>query len=446
MGEGKTDAGVEAAADPRRAERVRRIGEAVDASRDDLVAFLQELVRTPSVTGEEGACQAVVAVQMRGLGLETEVWEPDPAALAPHAEHVGTVADFAGRPNVVGTLRGAGDAGRGGTGRSLILNAHIDTVETGDPARWTHPPFAAEVADGKLWGRGSCDMKGGLATHLFALAAVRHAGLLPRGDVLVESVVSEEDGGAGAAATILRGYVADAAIITEPTRLALIPAQGGSLVFRLHVPGKSAHACVRNEGASAIEAFGHLHRGLLAYEARRNAAIDHPLYAPMANKIPISIGTIRGGAWPSSVPEWLVAEGRVGMVPGEEVATFRREVLDEVARIAAEDPWLRDHPPTVEWFGGQFAPAEVPADAPIARAITGAHAAVAGSAPPVEGATYGADMRHFLHLAGIPCVMYGAGDVRVAHFTDEHLDLDDLVTATKTIAVTIADWCGVVEA
>lgn len=426
--------------DPGRAERVRRILAEVDARRDDQVAFLQELVRTPSVTGAEGDVQAVVAAQMRGLGLETEVWEPDPAEVADQGVSSSEITDFAGRPNAVGTLRGAGG------GRSLILNGHSDTVEAGDPERWTRPPFAAEIADGKLWGRGSCDMKGGLATHLFALAAIRHAGLMPRGDVTVQSVVSEEDGGAGAAAAVLRGPRADGAIITEPTRLAMIPAQGGSLVFRLHVPGKSAHACVRNEGASAIEAFGHLHRGLLAYEARRNAAIDHPLYAPIANKVPISIGTIRGGSWPSSVPEWLVAEGRAGLVPGEDVATFREELLAEVARIANEDPWLREHPPTLEWFGGQFAPAEVPADAPIARLISDAHATVTGSEPPVEAATYGADMRHFLHLADIPCVMYGAGDVRVAHFTDEHVDLDNLVTATKTIAVAIADWCGVVEA
>ena len=422
-------------------DRTERIGAAVDALCDDLIGLIQALVRVPSLTGIEGAVQEVVAARMRADGLETEVWEPDPVALAPYADEVGAFAPgaFAGRPNVVGTHRGSGADG----GRSLILCAHVDTVETGDPDRWSHPPFAAEIADGRLYGRGACDMKAGLATHLIALAAVRAAGYTPRGDVIIQSVVSEEDGGAGALAAVLRGPRADAAIITEPTRLAVVPAQGGSLVFRLHVPGRSAHACVRNEGASAIEHFATLHRALLAFEARRNAAIDHPLYAHIANKIPINIGTLRAGSWPSSVPEWLEAEGRAGLVPGEELDAFRAELVAEIARAADADPFLADHPPRVEWFSGQFAPAEVPADAPLIGLLQRAHETVTGSVPAIEGVTYGADMRHYLRAGAIPCVMYGAGDVRLAHHTDESVPLADVVTATKTIALAIAAWCGV---
>src|SRR5215203_2070797 len=286
-----------------------RIAAAVDAERDRVIADLQALVRVPSLTGEEGAAQAIVAALMERDGLEVDLWEPDPAELAPYADHVGFFESLAGRPNVVGTLKGAG------TGRSLILNAHIDTVETGDPARWTYPPFSGALIDGKIYGRGSLDMKGGLITNMTALRALRAAGLTPQGDVYVESVISEEDGGAGALAAILRGYRADAAIITEPTQLETVIAQGGSLVFRLHIEGRSAHAAVRDDGISAIEKFPLLHRALLDFEAERNQTLDHPLYAHLANKIPINIGTIRGGSWPSSVPEWLYAEGRAGLVP-----------------------------------------------------------------------------------------------------------------------------------
>ncbi|CAA9565707.1 MAG: Acetylornithine deacetylase, partial [uncultured Thermomicrobiales bacterium] len=176
--------------DEARARRIERIVAAVEERRDHLIALIQDLVRIASLTGEEGTIQATVAARMRDDGLETDVWEPDPAELAPYAEHVGASDSFAGRPNVVGTLRGTGG------GRSLILNAHIDTVEPGDPATWTHPAFGAEIADGKVYGRGSCDMKAGLATNLVALVAVRAAGFAPRGDVIVQSVVSEEDGGA----------------------------------------------------------------------------------------------------------------------------------------------------------------------------------------------------------------------------------------------------------
>jgi len=286
-------------------------------------------------------------------------------------------------------------------------------------------------------------MKAGLVTNLFAVAALRQAGLAPRGTVIVESVISEEDGGAGALATILRGYRADAAVITEPTRLAVVPAQGGSLVFRLTVPGRSAHACVRDEGVNSIEKFALIHHELLKFEAERNAAINHPLYHSIANKIPINIGTIKGGNWPSSVPESVVAEGRAGLVPGESVDAFKEAFIARINVAADSDPWLRGHRPRIEWFSGQFAPAEIEQRHPLVTALSAAHEHVTGDQPGVEGVTYGADMRHFLNAGEIPCVMYGAGDVRLAHFSDEYIELDDFLTATKTIALLIADWCGV---
>ncbi len=425
------------------AERRRvQIGEGVNGLAGDLVTFLQDLVRTPSLTGAEGPVQAVVGRQMRALGLETEVWEPDAATLAPYADHVGAFEPgaFAGRPNVVGRARGTGG------GRSLTLNAHIDTVETGDPERWSHPPFAAEIAGGLLYGRGACDMKAGLATNLFALAAVHAAGITLRGDVTVQSVISEEDGGAGALAAVLRCGPSDGAIITEPTRRAVVAAQGGSLVFRLHVEGQSAHACVRDEGVSAIERFAAIHQALIAFEARRNASINHPLYAHIANKIPINIGVIHAGSWPSSVPESLIAEGRAGLVPSEGLDTFREEFAREVIGAGGDDAFSQSHPPRVEWFSGQFAPAELPADAPLVTLLRNAHSAIEGEPPPVEGVTYGADMRHFLHFGNTPCVMYGAGDVRLAHHTDESIPLAEVIAATKTLALAIVEWCGAASA
>lgn len=415
---------------------IARILTAVDNRGPEMIAFLQDIVRVPSVTGEEGAVQQAVAATMSELGLAVDLWVPSVEELAPHALRVGEFSSFSGRPNVVGTLHGTGG------GKSLILNAHIDVVDAGDPTRWTHHPFAAEIHEGRLYGRGACDMKAGLAANLFALAAVKDAGVGLRGDVFVESVISEEDGGAGTLATILRGYRADAAIITEPTHLAVVPAQGGSLVFRLHVPGRSAHGCARDEGVSAVEKFSYLHRALLDFEAERNAAIDHPLYAGTANKIPISIGVVRSGAWPSSVPESLIAEGRAGLVPGESLDSICTAFVDAIDWAADADPWLREHRPTVEWFSGQFEPAEVSVDAPVVTLLREAHRSATGDIARVEAVTYGADMRHFVNFAGIPCAMYGAGDVRLAHFTDESVPLDDVLTVARTIAVAIARFCG----
>jgi len=378
----------------------------------------------------------LVAEEMRSLGFDVDVWEPSASELAPFADHVGEFETLAGRPNVVGTWPGTGN------GRSLILNSHIDTVEPGDPSVWSSPAYDAAIAGRSIVGRGALDMKGGLATNLIALSVLRELGFTPGGDIHIESVISEEDGGAGTLATILRGYQADAAIITEPTNLAVVIAQGGSLVFRVRVQGRSAHAAVRNEGVSAFEKFIPIWNALNAFEAGRNSTISHPLYQGMANKIPINIGVVKCGTWPSSVPEWLIAEGRAGLVPGEDVTEFKSALIQAVNVAAAADPWLAAHPPVVEWFSGQFAPAEVPASDPIVSAIANAHLAVTGEAPPLEAVTYGADMRHFITFGGTSCIMYGAGDVRLAHGANEAISIDDLLIATVTIATSITTWCG----
>lgn len=404
---------------------------------DEEVAFLQQLVRIPSVTGDEFAVQQAIWDRFRAANLDTRVEEPQNADLAPWAEHITAVPSYHHRPNVIGIRRGSGG------GRSLILNAHIDTVELGDREHWNLDPLGGDVVDGRLYGRGSCDMKGGLVSNFFALLALEHAGYAPQGDVILESTVSEEDGGAGALSAVLTGPKADAVIISEPTQRAIIPAQGGSLMFRIFVEGRSAHACMRNEGQSAIESWAVLHQGLLAFEDRRNREITDPLYAMYANKIPINVGTLRSGNWPSSVPEWLVAEGRAGMVPGEDLEGFKRRFRDEVAAIASRDPWLSDHPPRIEWMDGQFAAAGIASDHPLVGTIAAAHREQSGSDPTIEGVTYGADMRHYILAGDMPCLLYGAGDVRLAHAPNESIPIEELLGATATLALTIAKWCGV---
>ncbi|HEV8043584.1 MAG TPA: M20/M25/M40 family metallo-hydrolase, partial [Rubrobacter sp.] len=222
---------------------------AVEARREDAVRLLQDLVRAPSVTGQEGAVGEVVERAFGERGLEVDRWEATPEEVEPYLDHVGEQESYDNRPNVAGVRRGAGG------GASILLNAHTDTVAPGDPAAWSDDPFSGAVEGDLLYGRGSCDMKGGLVTYLVALDALSDLGVRLRGDVTVAATVGEENGGLGALSTVLRGYRADAALITEPTRLALVPAQGGSLVFRLTLAGRSAHAAVREEGVSALEKF-----------------------------------------------------------------------------------------------------------------------------------------------------------------------------------------------
>lgn len=418
-------------------ERVKDISQTIDANRDAAIDMLRALVQAPSITGAEEPAQDVVEKLFRARGLEIDRWEATPEEIEPYYWHVGEETVFAGRPNV------AGKRASSGKGRSILLNAHMDTVDYGDESLWTYPPLSGSVDGDLLYGRGSCDMKGGLVTYLLALGALDQLGIQLAGEVTIAATVGEENGGVGALSTILRGYRADAALITEPTRLALVPAQGGSLVLRLTIRGKSAHGAVRDQGVSAIEKFIPIFQDLLAFEKERNESLRHPLYAHLSNKIPISFGVVRAGTWASTVPEELVAEGRIGLIPGEDVDEFREAVVNRIMAIADGDAWLREHRPEIEWFGGQFAPAETPVDAPISQAVVAAHMEVTGCEPAVEGVPYGADMRLFQLLGDMPCVMYGAGDVRVAHHVDEHISIDDLLTAAKTIAVFLIDWCEV---
>jgi acetylornithine deacetylase len=281
-----------------------------------------------------------------------------------------------------------------------------------------------------------------LATHIAALDALEALDIELCGDVKVAATVGEEDGGVGALAAILNGHRADAALITEPTRLALVPAQGGALVFRLTVSGRSTHAATRGQGVSAFEKFVPIFEALRALEKERNATLRHPLFDDLENKAPINVGVVRSGNWPVTVPESLSAEIRMGLVPGEDLESSRALVRERIEAVADRDPWLRSHPVEIEWIGGQTVPSEVPADAPICKAVMRAHQHATGRLPPVRGVTYGADMRLFDHFGRMPCVMYGAGDVSLAHGPDEHLDVGELLTATKTIACLLAGWCG----
>lgn len=407
----------------------------LQSRRDEIARMLLDLVAIPSVTGDEGAVQAAIEAMIRARGLEVDVWETRREDVAPYLLHIGEQDVWEGRPNIVGRLTGSGG------GRSLMIQGHVDTVDPGDPALWTHHQWG-EIADGRVYGRGAADMKSGLVVYLAALDALRGTGTHLKGDLLLAASVGEENGGLGALSTILRGHRADAVIVTEPTALALVVAQGGSLVFRITVTGRSAHGASRNQGVSAVDKYIPIHQSLLEWEAERNRTLSHPLYDHFDNKFPISVGVVQAGNWASTVPETLVAEGRLGFLPGETIEQMQQQTEALVARVANEDSWLRDHPPEVDWFGGQFASAEVEVDAPIARAIGAAHRQVTGRDVSIEAITAGTDVRLFTEIGKMPAVLYGAGDVRTAHGPDENVEIDQLVTAAQTLAVTIADWCG----
>jgi len=410
--------------------------EQVEKLAPDLIRFVQEAVRIPSLPGHEQEFQGFLAGRLLELGMKVTVSRIRREALAGHPAFCQDEIPFEQRLNVMGRWPGRGD------GRSLILNGHADVVSPGAEELWSDSPWSGKLRDGRIYGRGSTDMKGGLAAAVYAMESLRQLGYEPGGDVILQSVVGEESGGCGTLAAIIDGCRADAAIIMEPTRLQLAHVQSGALTFRLTVPGRAVHACMRHQGVSAIEKFYAVLQALNAFDARRHREHRHEAYPDPGQVAPISVGKISAGDWPSTVPDRLVAEGRFGVFPGENIAAAKAAFETLLGETAGADEWLAEHPPVVEWVEGQFEPGKTAPDAPILTVLGEAHREVMGEAARRTGVTYGSDLRLFTNYAAMPAVLYGPGDVLHAHVVDESIAVTEVVQAAKILALAIVRWCG----
>ncbi|MCU1368743.1 MAG: acetylornithine deacetylase, partial [Ilumatobacteraceae bacterium] len=400
---------------------------------------ISTLVRIPSVSGTaaENDAQIHVARMLREGGLEIDLWPIDLAETFAKPAFPGVEVHRDEAWGLVGRLVGSGD------GPTLMLNGHVDVVPIGDPEAWSFPAFDGEIRNGNLHGRGSCDMKAGLIAAHWAVQAIRSAGIRLRGDLLLAAVQGEEDGGLGTFALLERGWRADACLIPEPTDLDIVPANSGSLTFRLRVHGHATHASRRTEGVSAIEKFWPIWHALTELETCRHAHVD-PMAARWKLAHPLSIGTVHAGDWASSVPDLLIAEGRLGVALDEPVEHAREEFEAAVARTCEADPWLRDHPVEVEWWGGQFASGRLHAESDLVERMQRAHAIASESRPnDVWAAPYGSDLRLLVGQGGIPTLQYGPGDVARAHGPDELVPVDDIVITARALALMALDICGV---
>lgn len=405
---------------------------------NEMVDAASRLVKIPSVSGsdEENDAQAHMAGVLNRGGLDVDHWPIDIAGLATQADFPGTEVDRREAWGLVGRLAGSGD------GATLMLNGHIDVVPIGDPDSWSTSAFSGDVRDGRLWGRGACDMKAGLIAAHWAVQAIRASGVRLRGDVLVASVQGEEDGGLGTFALLDRGWSADACVISEPTDLDIVPANAGALTFRLRVRGHATHASRRTDGVSVIEKFIPVWHALQELERRRHLVV-HPTAARWPLAHPLSIGTVHAGDWPSSVPDLLVAEGRLGVALDEPVDAARLALEETVAAVNSTDSWLREHPVEVEWWGGQFASGRLPADSDLIGRVQAAHAvSTSRRTPDVWSAPYGSDLRLLVNQGHIPTLQYGPGDALLAHAPDESVPVDDMAMTARTLASLAIDICG----
>jgi acetylornithine deacetylase len=392
---------------------------------------------------DERELQEFVSERLRALDAEVDLFEPDAAALRDHPM-MPPWHHWRGRPITVATLRGQGG------GRSLIVNGHIDVVSPGDLSRWTSPPFEADVRDGRIYGRGAVDMKGGVAAAIFALEALAANGVRLAGDVIVQTVPDEETCAMGTVAVIERGYRADAGLVPEPTKLNFWVATRGLLHGSVAVPGRSAHAEMNQPswqeggGVNAIEksvpvlqAFKTLSGEWATRESKAHPLLGRPSVQPTI---------IRGGAFISNVPESCEIDINATYLPGDADedgygSIPRGEILSAVDEAVRRDDWLADSSPAWTW-ATDYPPSEIDPGEDII-AVTREAAAQVGVDARAEGIDTTYDGALLTRLAGVPSPAFGAGDLGRAHAPDEWVGVDELVLGARAYARAICAWCGV---
>ena len=425
-------------------EVAERIKAAALQNRDYLIRLIQDLVRIRSYSGEAEEVQLFLRDLLAGLGLETSLIKVEPARLEQYKGFSYDGFSYDNRYSLLAVRRGAA-AAVDQSSRSLMLNGHIDVVPPGDLDSWDDDPLSGRYTAGKVYGRGALDMKGGLAAGITALKLLIDLGFVSSGDIMISSVCGEETGGCGAFALVESGVKADGCVILEPTQLKICHIQSGCHTFKITLKGRSIHACMAYKGVNVINKFYPIYKALQQMDKERHARFSGPLaacYENPANIAPFNVGTINAGDWPSSVPDRLEAHGRMGIFPGETVEEMHAEFEATVQAAAAQDSWLAENRPQVEWYEGLFEPAALAGESDLIKTLAASHQQITGSAVQYEAATYGSDMRIFNLYANIPTVLYGPGNVSLAHTVNEHIEVDQALEAVCTIAMMIVNWCS----
>ena len=383
----------------------------IDERRDRAVEFLRNMVAIPSVTGDEGPIQNFMRVQLEKMGLDIDMWDMDADEIQKHPAAAVITESYEGRPNILATYKGSGG------GRSLLLNGHTDVIPAGPLESWTDAPWSATIRDNRIYGRGACDMKSGVASGVLALESIQDSGIKLKGDVLINIVVDEEVSGHGTLDTVLRGYRADAGISGETSTLAVQPACIGRIWFKILIRGKKAGIQQRYLGVNAIDLGYKIKQAIDDLEKHRLETVSHPLYPKIIDALPCMVGSIEAGSFPSAFPDACVLKGSIATVPGEDHDGVKQSFLDHIAKVAAEDPWMKDNPPEVTFgnkFGGLDAEAaDIPVDHPIVTKRVECFTEVTGKNPEISGRQGAADTRFLINNGDTPTVIFGSSAAKL---------------------------------
>ena len=438
-------------------------------NRDRSTRLLSELVRIPSLTGEEGEAQNYLGALLRKVGARVVMEEPDIEAMFERFPHIAQypthwkhdlilpyeelpsyegltssglepVLNYDGRPNVVGVFKGNGG------GRSLILNGHIDTVTVEPHDEWTRDPFGAEVEGGRMYGRGTSDMKGGLLAGIMAMIFLREAGVELLGDVTVESVVNEEHAGNGTLDLVRRGFTADGAIVLEPTNNRIAVSHPGGLYWQVTVPGRPRSPGARwqdgqLEGVSAIEKLPAIITALLELERNFNNVETDDHMERGLSAFSLVIGRVTGGHYETVTASEAVLRGGAYFSPvtGEilEIMSAMTKAIDDVN---AADDFLSDNPARLEFLHHDDSVRQSP-QIPLAVALSNALRERGESGDIIPG-PFACDCRHLVNQGGIPSVIFGPGTIAQAHKPDEYIQIDEYLACIEHLIAFIGSWCN----
>lgn len=410
----------------------------IDDNRDEVIEYLQHIIQIPSETGNEGPIQEYMEKTLKDMKFDLiDVFEPKIEELQKHPAYVKTKMDYKGRPNVVGTLKGTGG------GKSLLFNGHIDVIPEGDKANWKHGAWSGDIKDGKLYGRGTSDMKSGVAAMTMAIKAIRESGVRLKGNLIVEYVMDEELTGNGTLACVMKGYKADAGICCETSSMRVQPGSIGRIWFEIQVKGKAAGIQRRYEGVNAIDMGYLVNKAVSEFEKVRVAKVHHPLYPDILASIPCMVGQFESGTYASAFPDACLLKGSLATVPGENSSQVKQEFIDFVTNYVSSNSWLKENPPKIEFTGYFAEPSEIPVDSDIVKTLVSNYLDIMGEVPMISGREGAADIRFMNQYGDTKTVIFGPGKTEQMHANNEWVLIEDYVNSTKILAKTIMEWCGI---
>jgi len=407
---------------------------AVEERRDHIIDELSQLVASDSTLGNEQHAQSIIKDIFQGLGTKVSEVTID-------LEKLSTLPGFSppvtqitdGRVNIVGV-----HTPHHATGKSLILNGHMDVVPTGPTHLWDRPPFEPYVDGDWFYGRGAGDMKAGIVAYCNALAALKTLGYQPAAKVVLQSVIEEECTGNGALACLDAGYTADAAIIPEPFGQSCLIAQLGVMWFQLKLTGKPAHVLDTSNGSNVFDSLYRITDKLKTLETLWNEPEHrHHCYHDHDHPINFNLGKVHGGDWASTVACYCEADFRVGFYPGDSLESIKAQLQHTIDQVDLPN----DLDVELCYTGFQAEGCEINSDAPLIESIKEAHLLVSHKECEELAVTATTDCRFFQLYGNTPATCYGPIAENI-HGFNERVSIESTVQVAQVLAVFIANWCG----